>query len=43
MKFASDYEVKDAIKVSSTTTENFLLRLDQKACELLDNMHLRNG
>lgn len=39
MKFASDYEVKDAVPVSSTTTEIFLLRLDQKACEPLDNMH----
>jgi len=43
MKFASDYEVKDAVQVASTTTENFLLRWDQKACEPLDNMCLRNG
>jgi hypothetical protein len=43
MKFAIDYEVKDAVQVASTTTANFLLRRDQKACEPLHSVHLKNG
>ena len=43
MKFGSDYEVKGCSTNVASTTANFPLRWDQKACELLHNMHLRNG